>query len=557
MGEPAQGRSADSTGEARARRIVQRAAGWIRGPAGLSALVAVIAAVVLWLVIQPLARATADTDAAASVMYFDRIVHGHRLEAFFPTTPKPLLTLVYGLAWSLTHDWHSLAVMTLMVGALGVGLAARLAARLGGIAAAAFVAIGLVAWPTFRLETADANSFVWGLALWLLAGVLITAERPRPWLAGLALLLAGLARTETAWLVAAAACCAAVVVIRARRTGDRSQLRLILPLLIGVLAVPLACLHDLLLSGKPFYWLSVPGGYTALTYPNLASVSPLTVLHEQAVHYRPLLALMLVAAVGIAWLASTRWRPVSFALVAFTGGVLLTLVGLGWRGIYISERYYEESDAAILLAAAVGGGLLVRRVLDWTGNRMAGRGAGARAGSRPWLRQAALGGVAALLALGVAWQVVPQAGVEALLARSAQADVALRAAEPQLAAIVAGADGATLTVSGVSYPVSDPRACRAFVPRSLLPRISVDTGAPTPVLGDSFLAFRDGDYSVLSPGQWVLHIAAGDGSGGVFAPFEHSVPTTLTVKTGVALTILPVFVDEQMGVWLLRVDAAG
>ena len=180
MGEPAQGRSADSTGEARAHRIVQRAAGWIRGPAGLSALVAVIAAVVLWLVIQPLARATADTDAAASVMYFDRIVHGHRLEAFFPTTPKPLLTLVYGLAWSLTHDWHSLAVMTLMVGALGVGLAARLAARLGGIAAAAFVAVGLVAWPTFRLETADANSFVWGLALWLLAGVLITAERPRP-----------------------------------------------------------------------------------------------------------------------------------------------------------------------------------------------------------------------------------------------------------------------------------------------------------------------------------------------------------------------------------------
>jgi hypothetical protein len=528
----------------------------MRSPAGLSALVAAIAAVVLWLVIQPLARVTSDTDAAASVMYFERIVNGHRLEAFYPTTPKPLLTLVFGLAWSITHDWHSLAVMTIVVGSLAVGLAARLAARLGGIPAAAFVAVGLVAWPSFRLEVADANSFVWGLALWLLAAVLITADRPRPWLAGVVLVLAGLARTETIWLVVAAAACAAVVVVQSRRTGDRSQLRLTLPPILGALAVPLACLHDFLLTGKPFYWLSVPGGYTVMAYPNLAAASPLAMLHREVLHYIPLLALVLLAALGVAWLVTTRWRGVSFGLVVLTGGVLGTLVILAWRAVFISDRYYEEADAAILLAAAVGGGLLVSRAADWTAERIGRRGAPVRATMRPLVRGAMLSGVCALLALGLAWLSFPQGGVEPALAQAGRETAEIQEVEPQLASIVAGASGDTMTVSGVTYPVADPRGCRLFVPRAGLPLISVETGAPTPVLGDSWLAFRHGDYSVLSPGQWILHVAADDGAGDLYAPFEHSVPTTLTVGNGVALTIVPVFVDEQAGVWLLRVGAA-
>ncbi len=557
MSERAGVPTVDSVG-AGGRGTFRRAAGFVQDPAGLSALAAVIAAVVLWLVVQPLTRATADTDAAASVMYFERIVQGHRLEAFFPTTPKPLLTLVYGVAWSLTHDWHSLAVMTLLVAALAVGMATRLAARLGGIPAAAFVAIALIVWPSFWLEVADANSFVWGLALWLLAALLITADRPRPWLAGFVLVLAGLARTETIWLVVTAAGCAAVVLIRARRTGDRSQLRLALPPILGALAVPLACLHDFLLTGRPFYWLNVPAGYTALAYPGLAPASPLATLHREMYHYVPLGALAFLAVVGVAWLALTRWRAVAFALVVLAGGVLGTLIVLAWRAVFISDRYYEEADAAILLAAAVGGGLLVDRAAAWLGKRRAGRGAPGTATARPWPRQAALGGVAALLALGLAWVSFPQGGVQPEIARADQEAAEIKEAEPQLAAIVAGANGATMTVSGVAYPVADPKGCRVFVPRWGLPLISVDTGIPITVLGDSWLAFRNGDYSVLSPGQWILHVAADDdGSGGVYAPFEHSVPTTLTLKSGVALTIVPVFIDEQAGVWLLRVDAAG
>ena len=48
-----------------------------------------------------------------------------------------------------------------------------------------------------------------------------------------------------------------------------------------------------------------------------------------------------------------------------------------------------------------------------------------------------------------------------------------------------------------------------------------------------------------------------DGSGGIYSPFEHSVPEAVTGKGGVKLTLVPVFVDATAGVWLLRVDAAG
>ena len=190
--------------------------------------------------VQPLAGAANDTDAAATVLYFDRIIHGQRLEAFVPTTPKPLLTLIYGVAWNLTHGWRALTVLSIGVGATAVAMAARLAARIGGSAAAVVVVLGLLAWPDFGLEVAHANSFVWGLALWLLAGVLITADTPRPWLAGLCLALAGLARTETVWLLGAVAVCVAWMGLRALRGGDRSQLQLTLPLLVGALAIPIA-----------------------------------------------------------------------------------------------------------------------------------------------------------------------------------------------------------------------------------------------------------------------------------------------------------------------------
>src|SRR5207245_300577 len=81
----------------------------------LAVLAAVIGVLVVGAIVQPFGPPTNDPDAAASVLYFDRLAHGHRLESFVPTTPKPLLTLLFGLTWILVNDWRSLVLETLAV----------------------------------------------------------------------------------------------------------------------------------------------------------------------------------------------------------------------------------------------------------------------------------------------------------------------------------------------------------------------------------------------------------------------------------------------------------
>jgi hypothetical protein len=509
-------------------------------------LVGLLAAVVLWLAIGPLDRVTGDTDSAASVLYFERIVHGQRLEAFVPTTPKPLLTVVYGLLWSATADWRAPTLATIGAGSLAVALAARLAGRLAGMGASAVIVVGLLAWPDFREEVANANSFVWALALWLLAGLLMTADRPRPWPAGAVLLLAGLARTETIWILAAIAACVVVVGLRALRGGDRSALHTAWPLLLGALFVPVSCLHDWLLTGRPLYWLSVPSGYTALEAPGQASIPPLTTIEGQAAYYTPAAALVCLAVAGLLWLILSRRLALAFVLVSLVGGVLLALIYLAWKAVLLDPRYYQEADAPILLLAAVGTAASV----TWVVEHVIGGGPARQCG-----RRLAAAAAATVLALGVVVVDVPHEPLEPQLAGPVAGYSALEPQIPTLRTILAGAAGGVVDVAGVDYPVADPRSCRVFVPRPFVPLISVETGAPVDALGDSFLAFRRGEYGVLHPGQYVLHIAAVDGRGGVYAPFEHSGGTVLAVAPGRTVLISPVYENVEGGVWLVRIDS--
>ena len=242
----------------------------------------------------------------------------------------------------------------------------------------------------------------------------------------------------------------------------------------------------------------------------------------------------------------SRRRAVALALASLAGGVLLTLVVLGWRAVYISVRYYEEANAAILFAAAVGAAALI----GWSLRRVPGLGAG---GDR-W-RVFAPGLIAAALAIGAVTADVPLGTVDRQIAPSRQGYAALETVMPRLSSLLAGAEGRTITVQGANYPVADASSCRVFVPRPFLPVVSVETGVPVTALGDSYLGFRDGKYP-LKPGQWVLHIAAADGSGGVYAPFEHALPTVLAAADGQSLSIVPVLADPAQGLWLDRVDAA-
>jgi hypothetical protein len=321
-------------------------------------------------------------------------------------------------------------------------------------------------------------------------------------------------------------------------------LRRVAPLLIGVLAIPLACLHDLLLTGKPLFWLGVPAGYTAVAYPNLVAVSPLEEIRKEIVYFEPAAALLVLAVIGGIWLLLSRRRSIAFAMASLAGGVLLTLVVLAVRSTYISVRYFEEVDAVVLLAAAVGAAGLIR----WPFDRPALQ---AQRVSPP--RRLAPVLVAAVMALGVVAVAVPHNTVDAQTQPGRVAYASLESRLATLAPILAGADGGTRIVKGAGYPVADPATSRVILPRPFLAIVSLELNIPITAVGDSYLAFRDGTYP-LKAGQWVLHMSAVDGTGGVYAPFEHDVTTMLVAADGQALALVPVIVDSQNGLWLDRVE---
>jgi hypothetical protein len=540
--------------------------GLLADPRFVAIVAGIVAFVVLWLSVAPLAGATNDTDSAASVLYFARLVEGRHLDAFFPTTPKPLLTIVFGAAWSATHDWRSIAILTIFVAAIGAGLAARLAARFGGTAAAVLAVIAMLAWPDFRAQVAGGNSFVWGAFLWVAAGELISGSRPRYVAAGVALLLAGLVRTETIYLVAAAGLLAVAMAVRARRAGERIPFAPFAPAVIGAMFVPLACLHDRLLTGSPLFWLGVPAGYTAIVFPGMGSGSVLTMLHQELVHYLPVLPIVAAAVAAVAWLFVSGRRALAVALTLLPAGVLFALVLLTWRAVYVSPRYYEEADAPMLLAAAIGTGALLKWLVGWVAGRfeVGGDGGGRTAslvvsdGPDPDRGRGPVVNLAAtVLALVLAVPVavfVPAGSVDAQLSAASSGSAALAQVEPKLAPILAGATGSTVTVAGVSYPVADAASARIFVPRPFVPRIAVDMGVPTTALGDSYLAFRDGTFASLAAGQWVLHIAGPDADV-IYAPFEIDAPVTVTGRDGASLRLVPEYVDKAAGIWLIRVEA--
>src|SRR4029077_8446013 len=219
--------------------------------AGLLAILVVTLVGRAWL------SGTNDPDSTNSVVYFQRIVAGERLELTVLTTPNPLLTLLYGASWNLFHDWRVLVWLTIAVHGVAAAGATRLATRLGGFAAGLFIAAGLIVSPTELTEVTHANSLPWALAGWVIAGLAVTSHRPRFGIAGAALLVAGMARTET-WLIVAAATAAIALhaflpVVRDRSQPGTSSFRSAAPVLIAWLALPIQWAHDYLLTGNPFY----------------------------------------------------------------------------------------------------------------------------------------------------------------------------------------------------------------------------------------------------------------------------------------------------------------
>jgi hypothetical protein len=459
--------------------------------------------------------ATLDPDEHAAVLYFDRLVGGDGLEDPLLSSPKPLLTVVHGLAWHAAHDWRLLEAVTVAVFALAVVCLARAAARLGGPAAAAAVVVAVAGSGPLVLQAARGNSLVFALAGWSVALDALTG-RDRGgsgaawWVAAAALTAAGLARAET-WLLLPVAAGFGIV---AWRGGERRALWLLLPL-----AAPLLWLaHDWLLTGDPLYGIRVPGRYTDLVAGRqVVRPGEWVALVGRRYGAEPLLVAL--AAVGVVWLVRSRaWLWLVGLGIAGVG--VLALLGLqAWQGTYISWRYFDPADVALRLTAALGAAALataaVGRVGGWVG------------------RDGLPAVVVAVLLVGVAcWPPAPADPlVDSTLDRdrrlSANTATAIEVLGP-----VAAEPGAVITVSG---------------PQRV--RVAVELGLPLSRVRDLFLAGLRGPLDQALVGSAaVFHDADGDRPSERFAPLSKRVPT----RVG-RVELEPLRTDRGRGLYVHRV----
>lgn len=508
---------------------------------GIAAFVGLCAAIVAFVSMQAWQAGTNDPDSMSSVLYFQRIAAGRHLEVTVLTTSKPLLTVVYGLTWNLAHDWRAIVWETILIHGIGVALATRLATRVAGLPAGLFVATALIASVTQLGEVAQANSLPWALAGWLAAGLAVTSSPRRFGLAGAALLLAGLARIET-WLILGVATVIlltlALPIVRAHQRGWPSA-RSLAPLMVGWLAVPIQLGHDYLLTGDPLYWLSVPRAYTVLVTPHLEAISPLRFGQELLYRYGSMPVLVLLAAAGTAQLVRTRrWALLSGLSAIVIGGWLL-LGSFAVRGIYITERYYEEPGLALLLAAGLGAGALV----SWAGGlsarvqSTAGRISGAGAAML----------VAAALSIPGPFDAQLQGRFSALHAASTNLETVMPALRRILSDFPRAAPRSVPAVGG--FTVVDPRTAAMYVPRPLQRRIAIELEIELTRLADPQVASRIGPAAdLLVPGQYVYHDRSVDVPPAWFMPFETIEETRLG-----GLRLLPIE-HGPGGYWLVRVE---
>jgi hypothetical protein len=515
----------------------------VAGPT-IAILAAAVAIVAVAIVVDPFGPSLHDPDAAASVLYFDRIMSGRHVEVFVPTTPKPLLTVLYGVAWEAFHDWRLLGFLTLAAFGVAAGAAAAFVARVAGPAAAVFVVIALATSSAVVGEVAHANSVIWGLACWALAGLALSGGPRRAWALGLALAAAASFRNESYPLVALATAGVVLLAItRGRAAAGRWS-----PVLLGWLALPVALVHDLLRTGDPLAWLKVPAGYTAITTPDLRPTRPLDYAGDVVARFGTEPVLVVLAVVGVVWLVRRRELALAAGLLGLTVGITALIGVIAWRGVSVTPRYFEQVELGLIGAAAIGVGGSLEALRGMVGGRTRPGSAG-RA-----LPGATLVGAATALALLVTLPSAPfDADLAARLAtgrvQSADVAVVLPALEDALAADTTAPPPSVTGPAGLA--VVDAAAATLFVPRPLWTRLSLELHVPLTRLADSWLAFRDaGALASIRPGQTVYHDRSADAPPELFAPLEVDRRTILG-----RIGLEPILADAARGVWLIRVIA--
>jgi hypothetical protein len=466
---------------------------------------------------RPFRSASIAFDSQVAVLHFDRIISGRHLEQFLSTTPKPLLTFIYGPLHALTGDWRPIAWTAIVAYGLAIAGVGAVVGRVAGTAAGAFSALAVLASPTLLFDVGFALATPWALLGWVAAGLALTAERPRYGLAGVALLLATLARLETLVLVALAL----VVVVGSHIARRPAPRRAWLVPLIGFGALLVMAAHDFLLSGDPLLWSTVAIRYTGAT--TLHIDSPVEVLGFLVGRYAAVGAVSLLAVIGVLRLLVRRQFVLAVGLIGLGPGVAAFLVVLALRGIFVSERYVAAIDIAVAAAAGMAIGGISFDVRGWIASRTP------PLAPNPLLSVAA----AAVAAVVITWPNGPL-------------DVTLRT--EVRTSLESGVD--TDRAEGVIKPALATAPSRlapaVYVPASVRPRVTIDLGLTLGEVGASDgLTIAEGPLKV---GQIIVHDRRAEGRPDALAALELITPTTIG-----DLSVEPLLVDPSRGLWVLAV----
>ncbi len=498
---------------------------------------------------QPFSTGTTEHDTASFVLHFQRLLEGRHLEAWLPTAPKPLLTLLYGPLQTIFDDWRPISWLALAAYAAALGLGAWLAGRLAGPVAAAFVVVATLGSGTLLAEVIGGNALIWAVLCWLLAGVAFAGQQPRYGLAAVALLLGTLARVETLTIIAAAGAVllATEVAWRVRPSGSaaRPDRRAWLIVLGGLAAVAIMLVHDQLLTGDPLFWLTVPSRFTRGSAAILDLSTPADVVAAVIGGSRVVQLESLLALVGVVALSTGTRRWAAVGIVGLAGGTSVLLLWIAARGIYISPRYYEPIDLARTFSAGIG----LASIVAFVARRVS---VGDDSRDRRGAAVIAIGLLVAVgLGLAVTVRELPFTGrapVFASVLRQMNAD--LDAALPTLRAAVDAVPGSHDPPPDViGAPVQDPLTVLLAVPARLRPRMAVDLDLSLALIDSHSVARLEPGSPFLRPGLLVYHDRSLDGPAEGYAPIEVDRPT----RYGDVL-LTPLWVDAERGVWLLRVD---
>ena len=490
-------------------------------------LLAAVSLIVGVAVIRPFVDVPVGFDTQASVAYFDRLVAGRTLEQALSTTPKPLITLTHGLL-HIGTDWRPIVWATLLVHAAAAGLAGVLGARAAGLGPGIAAGLAVAGTPLLIEDTAFGNAVPGALLGWVGAGVLLSGDRPRPGLAGIALLLAALCRLETLVIVAVLG----VAIGWARfgpwiLPGARPSVpgRLWLAVAVPFGAVPVMLLHDWLLTGDPMYWLSVSQRYSDARRDSLDILDPLERIAWFVRRYRALWPLVLLGLVGLAVLVRGRRWGELVGLLAMGPGIAAFVVLLAVRGLYAPHRYAIPVDVAVFLGAAVGfGWLATATVRRLTSHALARVGLGA----------ASFAVMVGALAVARAGPFDPE---------THRVVTEVRALNENAARV--------LPILERAAPGPGASVVRWHVPSAVRPRMAIDLDVPLTELGGLSLSAIDPATTTLVPGQVVYHDRRGNIPVGQYGRIESATEVVIG-----RIVLRPLVADDANGVWIHEVVGA-